>query len=699
MRRWITIFLIAFLPPAAVMLYFATRGPGAAPAGSDAPLVGRATGDLPPKGQSLAEAAQIYVYEGDRELARISGRTAVFEGRERAVFQNPEITAWPEKGQLKRQPTQVAIRADRAEVDREKRTARLSGRVRVDSPEGDRLTAETMILDFNDKTVKSDGLVEIVSRESRFRGTGFHGSIALRSFRFDRDVEGTLLETRGDLSPAGASKPGEVPEDVTFRAGGPVTAEPLEDRDGARRTRLVMDGGVDLTRVDPATKSPTRVVSRTLTLDFRREVPAPPPDAAHAPSAPQPRLFLERLAASGDVTITDPRGEIKADELVSDNRTDGSSVTTVKGPAKRVVFRERPPVEFGSLGRVESTGKGPVEVTCMDDLRIVRGPNLPTGEPGIATVGLSRWVQVRDGGRQLDADALVMQLRPRRGRDGGGFGYAPRCLEATGNVLVVEPGRSARADRLYWDAVSDRLWMWGAPAAEVADAKTRLRARRIVFDNRLGLVTLTDSVDLEGEGGGGVAPAGIFNLSPRGGPDGTHWRLRCRRLEATMKDQDISGLHAAGDVEIRTEDTVTTSETLSYDHDIARLTGHPVRIESGRDFVEARAVTMDAKRKTALLTGVKRMTMHVKGGMQGLVGLTPAQPEAASAETPVTLTCRGPVWVDQTRGAFVARDGVVVTTKSLFLTTSSGWSHFTTSTPSSLRISCTYRSTCSALIP
>jgi len=228
--------------------------------------------------------------------------------------------------------------------------------------------------------------------------------------------------------------------------------------------------------------------------------------------------------------------------------------------------------------------------------------------------------------------------------------------------MVVEPGRSARADRLYWDAVSDRLWMWGAPAAEVADAKTRLRARRIVFDNRLGLVTLTDSVDLEGEGGGGVAPAGIFNLSPRGGPDGTHWRLRCRRLEATMKDQDISGLHAAGDVEIRTEDTVTTSETLSYDHDIARLTGHPVRIESGRDFVEARAVTMDAKRKTALLTGVKRMTMHVKGGMQGLVGLTPAQPEAASAETPVTLTCRGPVWVDQTRGAFVARDGVVVTT-------------------------------------
>ncbi|MBI2922642.1 MAG: LPS export ABC transporter periplasmic protein LptC [Planctomycetes bacterium] len=686
MRRFIAIFLLAFLPPMALIVWLSTPHArlNGSPA-SDKPLVGTDKSGLPPRGEHLAENVRIFVYEDDRQLAEIMGASAKFSGRELAVFEKTRIAAWPEKSEKYRQsPAEVHLTADLAEVDQRARTSRMRGHVSVQTPTGDRLDADDLFVNFGKRTLDTDGPVVFVHGESTIRGTGFHGSIALKSFRFEKDVSGSFFGTRADWSPTAAAGPAALPEDVTFSAVGPVTGESTDADELTRRTRITLNGNVRLFRIDPASERPTTVLARTLALDFRRDMPPVPYGAVAwkrtseflgkfgpAPRPPQaitaallaarPTVSLERMEAIGDVSIVDPRAEIEADRVVSESRPDGSGVTLVQGHRKRIVFRDRAAMTMGPLGEVDAPGaSGPIEITCVDDLILSRRANSPEGEPGGATVSLSKWVEVRDGARELTADALTIELMPRDG-PGGALGYAPRSLEAVGGVIMQEAGRSATADRLRWDVASDTLRLYGRPAAEVNDEKMRLQAARIYFDHRRNVVIADGKVVAAGEGGE-VANTNFIKLNPRKSGGSGHWELRCRHLETKTENGELLWLEAAGDLVLTTDDSVITGDALRFYAGMAHVSGHPVRIESGKDYVEARNASVNTLNKTATLYGVRQIFFMMKGGMEAMVGMNgldkkPADPDA---ETPVTLTCRGPVYVDQNLGSFFARDCVVV---------------------------------------
>ncbi len=702
MRRWLAVFLAAFLPPTAVMVFFAWRAQAPRSSADDKPLVSVARTGLPQKG--TARGVAIRVYEGDHMLAEISGSDAEFEGRDRAVFRNAVIRAWPEKGSNPRQPDEVLIRADRAEVDRNGFVARVVGNVHVETPDGDTLRAGDLrilfgkrlqdadgkeVVDHSEKAVDTDGPVELTTGESTLRGTGFHGNLGLKSFRFDREIAGKLIGTAADFSPTAGHRASRKPEDVVFTAVGPVTGEPLPSEGRVRRTRLVMGGGVSAMRIDPETEKPTRLSCSMLTAEIRREKPPLPPSLAaweatqgmyramglepvrppemEAVRVPQPKLRLERLLLEGDVRVTDPRIEVEADSLETVNAADGSGTTTVRGPKKRLVFRERGAMSLGPMGGGGAgDGKGgPVEVTAMDDIRIVRGPDGSDGAPGPATIGLSRWVWVREGERELTCDALRLDLAAETGDPGTpGLGYAPRTVEATGNVVLKEPARNARADSLKWSAATDVVTLESAVGAEVADPKSRLRAKRIEFDNKAGRITCTGDVVAEGEGGG-LAPASLVEMNPAAGKDaGGKWTLSCPEFTGVMVERELESLDAKGPVVITTESSTATSDALHFAGGLVVLTGRPARIVSGEDFIEASEIALNPESGKAVLHGVKQIRLHLKGGMSGLAGLAPARPATAggdaAAPTPVTLSCSGPVVIDRDAGLFIARDRVLL---------------------------------------
>ncbi len=701
MRRWLAVFLAAFVPPTAVMVFFAWRAQ--APRGStdDRPLVSVARSGLPKKG--TARGVAIRVYEGDHMLAEISGSEAEFEGRDRALFKDAVIRAWPEKGGNERQPDEVLVRADRAEVDRDGFVARVVGNVRIDTPEGDTLRASDLrilfgkriqdgdgkeIVDHSEKTVDTDGPVELSTGESVLRGTGFHGNLGLKSFRFDKAISGKLIGTAADFSPTASHRATQKPEDITFAAGGPVTGEPLSAEGRVRRTRLVLGGGVSAMRIDPDTEKPTSLTCSTLTAEIRREKPPLPPSLAawealqamqramgldavkppeiEAARVPQPKIRLERLRLEGDVRVMDPRIEMDAESLETVNAPDGSGVTTVAGPKKRLVFRERGAMSLGRMGGGGTGGEkgGPVEITAMDDIRIVRAPDGADGAPGPATIGLSRWVWVREGGRELTCDALRMDMAPDAGdATKPGIGYAPRAIEATGNVVLKEPGRNARADSLKWAADSDVVTLHSDVGAEVGDGKNRLFAKTIEFDNKAGRIRCTGNVVAEGEGGG-LAPASLVELAPGAGKDGGRWTMTCPEFTGVMTAGALESLDAKGPVSISTDSTTATADALHFAAGQVILTGRPARIVSGEDLVEAAEISMSPDTGKAVLHGVKQIRLHLKGGMSGLAGLAPSRPATAggdaAAPTPVMLSCTGPVVIDRDAGLFIARDRVLV---------------------------------------
>lgn len=698
MRRWIAVFLAAFVPPTAVMVFFAWRAQAPRAGGDDRPLVSVARAGLPQKG--TARGVAIRVYEDDDLVAEIAGSEAEFEGRERAVFRDAVIRAWPEKGRHERAPEEVLVRAGRAEIDRNGFVARVVGNVVIETPEGDTLRAEDLkilfgkrirdaegkeIVDHSEKTVDTDGPVELTVGDSRLRGTGFHGNLGLKAFRLERDIRGELVGTQADFSPTATHRAGQKPEDVTFRAGGPVTGDPLPAEGRARRTRLVMNGGVSMMRIDPDTEKPTTLACDTLTAEVLREKPplppslaaweaaqgvgramglqpTPPPELAGA-KPPPARLHLERLLLEGHVVIVDPRIGVEADLVETTNARDGSGATAVRGPKKRIVFHEKGALELGPMGaKKEGAGRGgPVEVTAMDDVRIVRAADGSDGARGAVTIGLSRWVWVREGARELTCDALRLDLAsaPQEGKDGA-LGYAARGVEASGNVLLKETGRTARADTIRWTAESDTVTLHSDAGAEVSDPKSRLAAKTIAFDNRTGRIRCEGNVVAEGEGGS-LAPSSLVEIGGGSRPAATRWKLTCPSFTGEMAESELRSLDAAGPVQITTDNSTATAAALHYAGGQAVLTGSPARVVTGEDFVEASEIALSPDTGRAVLHGVRRIRLHLKGGMSGLAGLAPARPAGdAAAPTPVTLACSGPVVIDRNAGLFVARDRVLV---------------------------------------
>ncbi|MEK7466001.1 MAG: hypothetical protein AAB074_01185 [Planctomycetota bacterium] len=697
MRRWIAVFLAAFIPPTAVMVFFAWRAQAPRGNGDDSPLVTISKKGLP---IGTARGVAIVVYEGDRMVAEITGAEAQIEGRDRAVFTDAVIRAWPEKSDNPRQPEEVTIRARRAEIDREGFVARVIGNVLVATPEGDTLRAEDLkilfgkriqqedgkeIVDRSEKTIDSRGPVELASGDSVLRGTGFHGNLALKSFRFDRAVSGTFFGTSADFAATAASRTSRKPEDVTFHAGGPVTGEPLESEGKTRRTRLVMAGGVEVLRIDAETEKPTRMRCGTATADIRRRTPPPPawfpaweasealarsmgmelqkPAEVAAIRPPHPRVSLERLLAEGGVAVQDPRVNLEAESLETVNAEDGSGVTTLRGPKKRLEFHDRGAMSLGPMG---DAGAGPKEVTAMDDIRIVRAADGADGEPGPATIGLSRWVWVREGARELTCDSMRLDLAPdaapATGGKKSGFGYAPSSLAATGNVIVKEPGQSARADTLSWNAAEDTVTLLSDAGAEVVLPDKRLVAKKILFDNKTSRITCRGNVVASGEGGGFV-PTSLIELNTESGASGGPWELRCPEFTGVMtKEQEC--LDAMGPVTLTTDTTTAAGDALHYEKNHVVLTGRPARIVSGKDIVEAWEIALAPDTGRAVLRGVKEIRFHMNGGLGGLAGLAPSRPATAGgdaeAPTPVILTCSGPVVIDRDAGMFIARDCVLV---------------------------------------
>jgi len=395
--------------------------------------------------------------------------------------------------------------------------------------------------------------------------------------------------------------------------------------------------------------------------------PKKPPEMAGSPPA-QPRIRLERLLAEGGVAVDDPRVDLEADSLETVNAEDGGAVTTIRGPKKRLEFHERGAMSLGPMGGAGAGSKGgPVEVTAMDDIRIVRAADGADGAPGNATIGLSRWVWIREGARELTCDALKLELAPEpatadKGKKAG-LGYAPATLAATGNVLLKEPGRSARADELKWTAADDAVTLHSDAGAEVADPKSRLVAKTIIFDNKAGRITCRGNVQASGEGGG-LAPASLVDLNAAAGKDGGKWELRCPEFTGVMAKSELESLDAMGPVTITTDSTTATSDALHFADKTAVLTGRPARIVSGKDVIEAWEIALSPETGKAVLHGVKEIRLHLKGGLGGLAGLAPARPATAGGEaeapTPVILSCSGPVVIERDSGMFIARDRVLV---------------------------------------
>jgi hypothetical protein len=704
MRRFVAVFLLAFIPPMAVLIWFSARSrsadagaPRAGVAGSPKP------GGSPPVGEALAEDARIYVYEGDRLVAEIRGRTARFTSPHWADLAGLEASAWPEKDPKGRAPEEVSIRADRARFDRSSRPGieksrgvlHLEGSVRVQGGASGDLAAERLDLDLDTNEIDVRGEAELRKGDSFVRGTGFRGSSTLRSYTFERGVEGRFCGTRADFDPHRAADPAKSPEDIRFAAGGPASVSPLPGEGPVTRRRVLLEGGVTMERTEEGGE--TKLTCRTLALDLAREEPAEPPEVqlwkrlgrmargAGIGASPPPRIEaqmaalkpehrMERMEARGDVVVRDPRAEIEADAVTTVSWADGSSTTTVAGPRKRILFRDRGSLDIGPIAR-EGGLSAPIEITCMDDARIERAPDLSSGAAGPAELKLSRWVWIRTGEEEIQADAMAVRLVPRAAAKSGELGYAPHSLEATGGVILTQPGQAGRGDRLKWDTGSDRVWLTSDTAAEVTDGKMRLRAPTIIFDNKRRTGVAMGGVTVGGEGGD-RAPSSVLSIAPRPGKAAASgaWEMRCSRLDFASAGDGIGSLTAAGSVRIVSDDTTATADDLAWADDLAVLTGKPVRVVSAGDVVEAnyvaiRTVTIPATdpaappKKYAVVTlrAVWQVVLKVKGGMGAMIGIggvDPRAPRAAPGEpSEVRLTCRGPIHIDQQSGSFIALGG------------------------------------------
>jgi lipopolysaccharide export system protein LptA len=374
---------------------------------------------------------------------------------------------------------------------------------------------------------------------------------------------------------------------------------------------------------------------------------------------PQARARLERLDAAGDASLADARIEMEGDAFSTEMKADGSAVTALRGPKKRILLKERGGLSLGAFAggkRGEGAG-GPVEVTAMDDIRIERGPDGPNGEPGPAAASLARWVRVREGARELTADALALTLQPSKE---GGAGYVPGRLEARGNVRLKDGARGAQADEADWDAAADRVELRASTAAEAYDGETRLRAPRIAFDNRAGTLACDAPVAAQGVGGA-MAPGEVLGgeKAEKKGED-REWKLTCGAMTGRLENGEMRELNAAGPVEIVTGDSHTTADRLEFDGRRVRLHGRPLRMTAGADVVEAAFADIHSRDGAAVLRGVKEIRLNVKGGMDSLVGLAPSASAEGAPDSPIFLTCRGPVTFDRARGLFTARDEVLV---------------------------------------
>ncbi|NUN47527.1 MAG: LPS export ABC transporter periplasmic protein LptC [Candidatus Brocadiae bacterium] len=671
MRRFATIFLLAFLPPTVVMTLFALRSTGPSVADGGHPVISTATGGLPPRGVTEARGVGILVYEGGRLLTEIRGGEANFQGRERGVIQDARIVAWPEPGMHAQQPAMVEVTADEAEVDREGHQAVARGNVRVTTSDGDRLIADELKItlgrayvdaagekkvDRSQREIETAGPVTLERGESRIRGIGFHGNLGLRKFRFDKDVEGSFFGPRGVFLAEGpAEETAGPPEDLEFRAGGPVVFEPRESTPEISRSRLSMGGGVWIRRIDAKTERPATLTCRDLLIDLTRPTP---PAGSHPPGTAAKTEF-ERFTATGDVDIRDAEFSTTADAVTTDFRPDGSLSSLIKGPTKKIVLRGGAGLPLaGGRKPPETAGGGePVEITAVDDIRIERAATAADGTPGNLTFALSRWVWVRQGAAELTADRLDLTVAQTKAPGATAASYAPRTLHAAGNVALRQEGRSARAETLVWNAEAGEITLADPAGAEVEDGATRLRARTIVFNDAAGTLHALDAVRLQGEGGG-FAPASLLSTSDTASPGSGAWTMTCHALTAALKDGEITEARAEGDVSVVTDDSATEADLIVLAGTRVHLTGAPVRITSGQDLAAADDVVIDTDRGTACLRAVREIRIRIKGGIEGMVGL-PSGP-ATETERPLLLTCRGPVYVDQTRGTFSGRDGVTL---------------------------------------